>query len=73
LLLSAEGKPIPFFGWQLPSLVLENRGLAEQIKDLHETIGGIGYFLIGAHVLAALYHHYVLHDTTLLRMLPGRR
>jgi cytochrome b561 len=72
-LLSAEGKPIPFFGWQLPSLTLENRDLADQIKDLHETIGSIGYFLIGAHALAALYHHYVLRDNTLLRMLPGKR
>jgi cytochrome b561 len=72
-LLSAEGKPIPFFGWQLPPLVLENQDLADQIKDVHETIGSIGYFLIGAHALAALYHHYVQRDNTLLRMLPGKR
>jgi cytochrome b561 len=72
-LLSAEGKPIPFFGWQLPFLTLENHDLADQIKDVHETIGSIGYFLIGAHAFAALYHHYVQRDNTLLRMLPGRR
>jgi cytochrome b561 len=72
-LLSAEGKAIPFFGLQLPALVAENHDLAEQIQDVHETLGGIGYFLIGAHALAALYHHYVVHDNTLLRMLPGRR
>jgi cytochrome b561 len=72
-LLSAEGKPILFFGWQLPALVRENQDLAEQIKDVHETLGGIGYFLIGAHALAALYHHYVVGDNTLLRMLPGKR
>jgi cytochrome b561 len=73
MLLSAEGKPIPFFGWQLPALVRESQGLADQIKDVHETIGSIGYFLIGAHALAALYHHFVMHDNTLLRMLPGKR
>jgi cytochrome b561 len=72
-ILSAEGKPIPFFGWQLPALVLENQDLADLIKDVHETIGSIGYFLIGAHALAALYHHYALGDNTLLRMLPGKR
>ncbi len=72
-LLSAEGKPIWYFGLQLPALALENQDLADQIKDVHESIGSIGYFLIGAHALAALYHHYVLHDNTLLRMLPGRR
>ena len=47
--------------------------LADQIKDVHETIGSIGYFLIGAHAFAALYHHYALGDNTLLRMLPGKR
>ena len=73
LLLSASGEPIHYFGWQLPGLVAENQVLAERVKDLHETIGSIGYFLIGAHALAALYHHYVLHDNTLLRMLPGKR
>ncbi len=72
-LLSAEGKPVPFFGWQLPALVLENQDLADKIKDVHETIGSIGYFLIGAHAFAALYHHYALGDNTLLRMLPGKR
>jgi len=29
-----------------------------------------GYWLIGLHALAGLYHHYVQRDNTLLRMLP---
>jgi cytochrome b561 len=73
MILSAEGKPIPFFGLNLPSLLSENRNLAEQIQEIHESIGAIGYFLIGAHALAALYHHYALGDNTLIRMLPGKR
>jgi cytochrome b561 len=32
----------------------------------------VGYFLIGLHALAALFHHYVSRDNTLTRMLPGR-
>lgn len=72
LLLSAAGKPIPFFGAQLPALMAENQDLAEQIKEIHETIGTVGYFLIGAHTLAALFHHYLTRDNTLLRMLPGK-
>ncbi|MBK4738777.1 cytochrome b/b6 domain-containing protein [Noviherbaspirillum pedocola] len=28
--------------------------------------------LIGLHVAAALYHHFIRHDTILRRMLPGR-
>ncbi|MCZ8030772.1 MAG: cytochrome b [Rubrivivax sp.] len=72
LLLSAAGKPIPFFGAQLPALLSENKDLAGQLKEVHETIGTIGYFLIGAHALAALFHHYVTRDNTLVRMLPGK-
>lgn len=73
LLLSAAGKPIPFFGLQLPALIAQNKELAEFIKELHETGGEIGYFLIGIHVAAVLFHHHIKHDNTLKRMLPGRR
>ena len=73
LLLSAAGKPIPFFGVQLPALLTENKNFAEQLKEVHETIGTIGYFLIGAHALAALFHHFITRDNTLVRMLPGKR
>ena len=34
-------------------------------------IAGFGYWLIGLHAVAALFHHYVLRDQTLRRMLPG--
>ncbi|WP_026177351.1 cytochrome b [Thiobacillus denitrificans] len=72
LVLSATGKPIPFFGLELPALIGENKALARQIKELHETVGTIGYVLIGGHAMAALYHHYIKRDGTLVRMLPGR-
>lgn len=73
VILSASGKTIPFFGLELPALVGQSKALAGQVKELHETVGTIGYFLIGLHALAALFHHYVVKDDTLLRMLPGRR
>lgn len=73
LLLSAEGKVIPFFGLQLPALIGEDKALAEQIKEIHETVGTIGYFIIGLHAAAALFHHYVARDNTLARMLPQRK
>ncbi len=34
---------------------------------------GVGYFLIGLHAAAALFHHYVMRDNTLARMLPAPR
>jgi cytochrome b561 len=72
LALSAAGKPIPFFGLELPALIGQNKELAHQIKEVHEFVGTAGYFLIGAHAAAALFHHYVKRDNTLLRMLPGK-
>ena len=42
-------------------------------KEVHETIGTIGYLLIGAHALAALFHHCITRDNTLVGMLPKRR
>jgi len=71
-LLSAAGKPIPFFGLELPALVAKNKELADTLKELHETIGVLGYYLIGIHVAAALYHHYIRKDDTLTRMLPEK-
>ena len=70
LLLSTKGQVIPFFGLQLPALMAENKDAAGWIKEIHATGATAGYFLVGLHALAALYHHYVLRDNTLRRMLP---
>jgi cytochrome b561 len=70
VLLSAKGEPIPFFGLHLPALIAANETLADTVKEIHEAGGTIGYFLIGLHAAAALFHHYVTRDNTLLRMLP---
>lgn len=73
LLLSAAGKPIPFFGLELPALIGPDKDLAGNIKEVHELIGKFGYFLIGLHAVAALVHHYVFKDNTLALMVPDRR
>lgn len=72
-LLSAKGQAIPFFGLQLPALMAENKDAADWIKEIHEVGATAGYFLAGLHAVAALYHHYVLRDNTLRRMLPGSK
>lgn len=71
--LSAEGDPVRLFGLGLPPLTGPNEALAERVEELHETVGVIGYWLVGLHAAAALFHHYVLRDATLARMLPARR
>lgn len=72
LLLSAAGKPIPFFGMELPALLAKNPDLAKQIKYWHELAGTTGYWLIGLHAAAGIAHHYIVRDNTLTRMLPQR-
>ncbi|WP_417661143.1 cytochrome b [Pseudomonas sp.] len=72
IILSAAGKPIPFFGMELPALVAKNPDLAKQVKYWHELAGTTGYWLIGLHAVAGIAHHYLLRDNTLTRMLPQR-
>jgi len=72
LTLSAAGKPIPFFGLELPALIGADKALAGEIKEIHETLAVAGYWLIGLHAVAALFHHYVRRDDVLKRMLPQR-
>lgn len=70
LILSARGTPIPFFGLHLPALIAKSKDTADFIKEVHETGAAVGYFLIGVHAAAALFHHYFVRDNTLRRMLP---
>ncbi|KAF1066670.1 MAG: Cytochrome b561 [Pseudomonas citronellolis] len=72
IIVSAAGKPVPFWGLEFPPLVAENPDLAKQVKWWHETIAVAGYWLIGLHAAGALFHHYIQRDNTLRRMLPGR-
>ena len=67
----SDGKAvmIPFTGIALPALLPENEALAHTLEDLHGSIGDAFYWVIGAHVLAALWHHLVRRDDTLRRML----
>lgn len=73
LILSAKGKPVMFFSLQLPALVGESKGLGKFFEEIHEFAATAGYFLIGMHAAAALFHHYAVGDNTLRRMLPSRK
>lgn len=70
--VNAKGEPILLFGVQLPQLIGRDKALYDTLKEIHKTIGTIGYYLIGLHAAAALFHHYVMRDSTLVRMSPQR-
>ena len=65
-----DGKAIliPFTDIALPALLAENKDLAHQLENLHHDIGEIFYWVIGFHIVAALYHHFIRKDDTLVRM-----
>ncbi len=59
---------LPFTHIALPALLAPNEALAHTLEDLHTTIATVFYYVIGFHVAAALYHHFVRRDDTLRRM-----
>jgi cytochrome b561 len=69
----AQGHPVSFFGlFAIPgpfgALARPDRRL---IHAAHEYVGWAIVIIAFGHALAALYHHYVLKDRVLMRMLPG--
>lgn len=67
----SDGKVLlmPFTGIALSALLPVNSDLAHTLEDLHVTIGDVFYWVIGIHILAALWHHLMRGDNTLKRML----
>ena len=72
LYVSARGREVALWGMTLPALIDKNRELAERVHDWHEMAGWLLLALIGLHAAAALYHHYVIRDGVLRRMLGSR-
>ena len=63
------GERLPFTGLELPSPLVENHDLHEQLEEIHGFVGETFYWIIGLHIAAALWHHFLRRDSTLRRML----
>ncbi|MBN8512501.1 MAG: cytochrome b [Rickettsiales bacterium] len=63
------GHPISYFGLFTIDAFEKNAELAATFKNTHETTAWILVILISAHILAAIYHHFIRKDNVLLRML----
>lgn len=73
LLRWSGGESMSFFGLQIaPPFAQWSRAAHHQVNELHEWNGWAIIAVATAHAAAALYHHYVLHDRVLERMLRGR-
>jgi cytochrome b561 len=75
---------VPILGWanassrdwvvglgplHLPSLLPAGSRLGHELGDIHADLAVVLAVLIGLHVLAGLYHHFVRRDDTLLRIM----
>ena len=58
--------------FSIPSYAPGDRAQADQVQELHATIGWLIIGLAGFHASAALVHRFLWHDGVLARMLPGR-
>ena len=47
---------MPFFAAELPALVGKSREMVKWLKEIHESLATVGYFPVGLHAAAALYH-----------------
>lgn len=72
LLVQAEGHQLALFGaLELPALVAESETLEEILEGVHGTVWMLLALAVLGHAAAALKHHLVDRDATLIRMLRG--
>ena len=69
----AAGVPVVYFGLvQLPPLVTPDPAHKDILKALHIGLNYTMAMLVIIHILAALWHQFLLRDGLLQRMLPFR-
>ena len=54
----------------IPLKIAQNDTINSIGRELHEINAWILTALVAVHILAALYHHFILKDNVLKRMLP---
>jgi cytochrome b561 len=71
LMSSASGFQVVYLGQvPIPDLLAKNKELADQLKELHESLNWLMLIVVALHVAAALKHHIFDRDDVLQRMLP---
>lgn len=84
-MMQLGGREVAFFGIQLPLIVSQvsdtlapflgmlgdDLSPVKQMRKLHELGGWAIIGLVGAHIVVAFFHHFVLVDDTLRRMSFG--
>jgi cytochrome b561 len=70
---SARGWDVSLFGvLKLPRLFDQGSPFGHTLGDVHSATAIALLVLVGLHAAAALYHHLILKDRILMRMMPWR-
>ena len=72
LLRWSGNEAMSFFGFLIPPPFVPFKAAHHLVIEGHNWIAWTIIILATGHALAALFHHFVLHDDVLWRMLPGR-
>src|ERR1700678_2808038 len=67
-----RGRHFMLFVWQVPSVMAGDKPLTTLIHQIHTLSAWVLLGLIGLHILAALFHRFVLRDEVLQSMLLWR-
>jgi cytochrome b561 len=68
-----HGRIFHFGLFDLDFGIKKNRAIFEPTEDIHGYLAYALFALAGLHALAALWHHFILHDGVLARIWPARR
>lgn len=66
--VQAQGRPVSLFGATLPVVIASNKALGGTLANVHGLLGDVIIGAIVLHIVATLWHQFVLRDNTLRRM-----
>jgi superoxide oxidase len=67
-----SGRHFMLFAWQVPKVMAGDKPLTMLFHQIHAVSAWVLLGLIGLHILAALFHRFVLRDEILQSMLPWK-
>lgn len=66
-----HGRILDFGLFQINFGIRSDRAIFEPTEDIHGYLAYALFALAGVHILAALWHRFILHDGVMRRMWPG--
>ncbi len=73
LMSQSFGYPVSFWGWfELPGLIWQAPALGQFFREVHQVTAVVLTAAVAVHAAAALKHHFIDRDRTLMRMIYGQ-